>query len=281
MRGLVGVGALSNVSIWGPLSPAIIAGLVLLSAVPAQAKDENIVPEMVEPPVKEEPAFDVAFGVAFTTDYVSRGITNSDSDPALQGYIEPKVKLDDFGTAYVNVWSSNVDYGEGFRGAEIDAAGGLRPEFGNLSLDIGYVYYFYSPTHVSPEYGEIYVKADYKIEDKVSLAGRIYFAPDYSQTGDTATWVAGGAKVPLPHDFAIYGGVGYQFFENPDAFEQFAWTAGASWSKDSLTIDLRYWDTDLSGDECVVRSGFSNGCDSRVVLTVSIDGSWSDWFAKK
>ena len=74
--------------------------------------------------------FDIAFGVAFTTDYVSRGITNSNSEPAIQGYIEPSVELPNIGTAYVNMWSSNVDYGEGFEGAEIDVAAGIRPEFG-------------------------------------------------------------------------------------------------------------------------------------------------------
>ena len=74
--------------------------------------------------------FDVAFGVALTSDYVSRGITNSNSRPAIQGYIEPSVELPNIGTAYINVWSSNVDYGEGFEGAEIDVAGGIRPQFG-------------------------------------------------------------------------------------------------------------------------------------------------------
>ena len=47
--------------------------------------------------------FDVAFGVAFTSDYVSRGMTNSNSDPAIQGYIEPSVEIPDVGAAYINV----------------------------------------------------------------------------------------------------------------------------------------------------------------------------------
>ena len=118
--------------------------------------------------------FDVAFGVAFTTDYVSRGITNSNSEPAIQGYIEPSVEMPDVGTAYINVWSSNVDYGEGFEGAEIDVAGGIRPQFGPLSLDVGYVHYFYAPEHVSPDYGEIFAKADYNFNDVVTFGGRVY-----------------------------------------------------------------------------------------------------------
>ena len=102
-----------------------------------------------------------------TTDYVSRGITNSNSEPAIQGYVEPSIELPNIGAAYVNVWSSNVDYGEGFEGAEIDVAAGIRPEFGPLSLDLGYVHYFYTPEHVSPDYGEIFAKADYNVERHV------------------------------------------------------------------------------------------------------------------
>ena len=59
-------------------------------------------------------------------------------------------------------------------------------------------------------------------------------------------------RVPLPHDFAVYAGLGYQFFEDPDAFEQLAWTAGISYSWKSLTLDVRYWGTDLSDEGCVV-----------------------------
>ena len=156
----------------------------------------------------------------------SRSITNSNSEPAIQGYVEPSIELPTIGQAYVNVWSSNVDYGEGFEGAEIDVAAGIRPEFGPLSLDIGYVHYFYTPEHVSPDYGEIFSKADYNFNDMFTVGGRVFFAPDFNQSGNTATWVAGGGvRVPLPHDFSgrmlasapsveIYG----------TAFEQLAWS---------------------------------------------------------
>jgi uncharacterized protein (TIGR02001 family) len=238
----------------------------------AAAIDENIIDPKPAPPSETAPAeFDFGFGVALTTDYVSRGITNSDSDPAIQGYVEPS-----FGLAYVNVWSSNVDYGAGFRGAEIDVAAGIRPEIGPLSLDVGYVHYFYSPEDTSPDYGELYAKADYNVNDMFTLGARLYFAPDYNQSGDTGTFIAGGIKVPLPYDFSVYGGIGYQFFEDPDAFEQLAWTAGVSYSWKVVTLDVRYWDTDLSDNECVVRSGFADGCDARVIGTVSVDFSWSE-----
>lgn len=215
-------------------------------------------------------SFDVGLGIAATTDYVSRGITNSANRPAIQGYVEPS-----FGPIYANIWSSNVDFGAGYSGAEIDTALGIRPEFGPLKLDLGYVHYFYAPESVSPDYGELYTKADYDVSGLFTLAGRVFFAPDYNQSGNTATFVAGGIEVPLPHDFAVYGGIGYQFFEDPAAYEQLAWTAGISYTWKSLTFDLRYWDTDLGDDACVVRSGFADGCDARIVFTLSFDTTLS------
>jgi len=214
--------------------------------------------------------FDVAFGLTGTTNYISRGITNSGNNPAIQGYVEPS-----FGPIYVGVWSSNVDYGPDYVGAEIDLGGGIRPEIGPLKMDFGYVHYFYAPESVSPDYGELYAKADYNVMDLFTVGGRLFFAPDFNQSGKTATFVAGGVEVPLPHDFSVMGGVGYQFFEDPNAYEQLTWTAALNYTWESLTFGLQYWDTDLSQKACLARSGFARGCDARVVATVSVDSSWS------
>ena len=152
------------------------------------------------PPTAAAGKFDMAIGIAGTTDYQSRGITQSDSDPAIQGYIEPSYGLGPvLGDAFVNVWSSSdVDFGGGVQGAEIDVAGGIKPKFlgPKWSPNIGYVHYFYAPEDLSPDYGEIYAKTDYTFgeDDKFTLRGLIFFAPDYNQSGFTGTWVAGGGQ---------------------------------------------------------------------------------------
>lgn len=240
--------------------------------------------EAVPIPVAPAGKFDMAIGVAGTTDYVSRGITQDDSSPAIQGYIEPSYGFS-WGDAFVNVWSSNVDFGNDLDGAEIDVAGGIKPKFlgPKWSPNIGYVHYFYAPEHVSPDYGEIYAKTDYTFgkDDQYTLRGLVYFAPDFSQTGKTATWIAGGGRVKFWKNFSAYAGVGFQFFEDPKAFEDLAWTAGLSYTWKSLTFDVRYWQTDLSDNACVVRSGFADGCDARVVGTISFDSTWSALFPRR
>jgi uncharacterized protein (TIGR02001 family) len=266
----------------GAFAFAIFAGV----ASGAWAREDEIEPTAPSPPVAPAGKFDMAIGVAGTTDYVSRGITQTGNDPAIQGYIEPSYGLGPvLGDAFVNIWSSNVDFGGGFNGAEIDVAGGIKPKFlgPKWSPNIGYVHYFYAPEDISPDYGEIYAKTDYTFgqDDKFTLRGLIFFAPDFSQTGKTATWIAGGGRVKLWQNVGVYAGIGYQFFEDPNAFEQLAWTAGASYYWKSLTFDVRYWDTNLNGDECIFRSGFRDGCDARVVGTISLDTSWSALFPRR
>jgi uncharacterized protein (TIGR02001 family) len=263
------------------------AATILLWAGSAAAREDEIEPTAPAPPVAPAGKFDMAIGVAGTTDYQSRGITQSDSDPAIQGYIEPSYGLGPvLGDAFVNIWSSSsVDFGGGVQGAEIDVAGGIKPKFlgPKWSPNIGWVHYFYAPEDLSPAYGEVYAKTDYNFgkDDKYTLRALVFFAPDFSQTGFNATYVAGGGRVKFWKNFAAYAGVGYQFFENPNAFEDLAWTAGASYYWKSLTFDVRYWDTNLSDNECVSRSGFADGCDARVVGTISLDTTWSALFPRR
>ena len=151
----------------------------------------------------------MAIGVAGTTDYQSRGITQSDSDPAIQGYIEPSYGLGPvLGDAFVNIWSSSdVDFGAGVQGAEIDVAAGIKPKFlgPKWSPNIGWVHYFYAPEDLNPAYGEVYAKTDYTFgeEDKFTLRGLIFFAPDYNQSGFTGTYVAGGGRVKFWKNFGV------------------------------------------------------------------------------
>ena len=53
---------------------------------------------------------------------------------------------------------------------------------------------------IIPTAEEIFAKADYNFNDMFTVGARVFFAPDYNQSGNNATWVAGGVRVPLPHD---------------------------------------------------------------------------------
>ena len=126
----------------GLLMGAAAAAAIATGAQAADATQEEIASK-----------FDVAFGAAVTTQYVSRGVQQSDGF-AVRGYIEPSYDM-----FYAGIWASNI--GPTLTApdtVEIDLYAGIRPTFGNLSLDFGYAHYLYDQTGTVG--GEIYGKVD-------------------------------------------------------------------------------------------------------------------------
>ena len=168
-----------------------------------------------------------------------------------------------------------------FEGAEIDVAGGLKPKFlgPQWSPNIGYVHYFYAPESMSVRtYGEVYAKTDYTFgeDDKFTLRALVFFAPDFSQTGKTATLIAGGGRVKPLEKLRGVRRCGISVFRRSKC------TRGSGLDCRALLLlevtDVRcplLGHEPFKADECVVRSGFSDGCDARVVGTISLDLTWS------
>lgn len=201
-------------------------------------------------------AFDIAFGAAVTSDYISRGITQTDHKPAIQGYIEPSV-----GIIYGGIWASNV-----VDDTEVDFYAGIRPEVGPVAFDFGYNYATYVGD-ASANSGEFYAKADVTASENATIGAQFYVNPDNS-----ATYVEANADISLPKGFGVSGAVGAVSGSSPYT----TWNAGiyyapVEWAK----IDLRYSATSLSFADCG-----SNACDSRVLVGLSIDTSLSALKAK-
>jgi uncharacterized protein (TIGR02001 family) len=97
-------------------------------------------------------------GVAVTSNYVGRGLTQTqDDDPALQLDLNYTTQSG----LYADVWGSNVKFG-GVRDQEWDYSVGFKKELDNgFGFDVGAVKYDY-PKHSSPNYSEAYAKLSYK-----------------------------------------------------------------------------------------------------------------------
>jgi len=229
------------------LALAGAAALALSMAAPAGAADTVY----TEAPAEVDLAFDIAFGVTATTAYVSRGYDYSDG-PAIQGYIEGS-----FEWAYVGVWASSVGGPNITPGvtAEINVYGGIRPTFGDLSLDLGYARYFYNRT--GDIGGEIYGKASYTFTDLGLTPGiELYWDPEAGTNYGVAS-----AAYALPYDFEVSGGVGTNFSGNVN------WNAGVSYTyAETVTLDLRYHGTNRN-DPAMFRDKF--------VASISLNSSFS------
>ncbi len=161
---------------------SVVAALAICGAAPALAAD---MPTKAAPAPAAAPSpFDVAFGTTFTTDYRLRGISQTDRNPAVQGYFEGDYTAAPWLTLYAGVWGSNVS----FANAEFDISGGARFSYSIFGLDLGFVYYEYpGPTaggNIS--YGEFYAKPSVKVTDWLTLNGQVYGGDNWGNTSNSA-----------------------------------------------------------------------------------------------
>ncbi|MBT6088025.1 MAG: hypothetical protein HOH20_00460, partial [Rhodospirillaceae bacterium] len=76
--------------------------------------------------------------VTLTSDYVFRGFTQANEDPAIQGGLDWES-----GTGlYLGTWGSNVNFGDGDEASvELDVYGGYAGEGDGFTYDVGFIYY--------------------------------------------------------------------------------------------------------------------------------------------
>jgi uncharacterized protein (TIGR02001 family) len=208
-----------------------------------------------------EHMFDVAFGVAVTSDYLYRGITQTDHGAAVQGYVEPSL-----GIFYGGVWASNVSFG-GDDDVEVDLYAGIRPEFDVFSFDLGYLHWFYLNDPAS-DGGELYAKAYATVHDPLTVGAELYFNP-----ADSSTYVEGNADLAFADNFGVSGALGHVGGDVP----YLTWNAGLYYLiGDWATLDFRYSDTNLSNADCATITELTgNECDGRLMVSLSVDLSLS------
>jgi len=93
----------------------------------------------------------VSANVSFTTDYIWRGMTQSDG-PAVQGGFDYEA---DSGF-YAGFWGSNVNFNNG-NGQELDYYAGYGFSLGDVGVDVGYITYDYPDSDPDLKFEEIYL----------------------------------------------------------------------------------------------------------------------------
>jgi hypothetical protein len=117
------------------LAVCLLAGATLVGAKATAA--DLAAPKELPPEAKAPVLIDFAFGARIATDYNFRGISQSNHDPSPQAYGELQL-FDNF--LYFGVNYYRVDLPTKPQ-AEIDLTGGIRPKWGPLTFDFGYIYY--------------------------------------------------------------------------------------------------------------------------------------------
>ena len=77
-------------------------------ATPAMAADMKI--KAVSPPPPPPSPWDVAFGAGLTSDYIFRGITQSNHNPSVSAYFEPRYNVSPYLQLYVGVAGESISF---------------------------------------------------------------------------------------------------------------------------------------------------------------------------
>ena len=227
----------------------------------------------------------------FASDYIYRGTTLSDHGPAAGAAVEAR-----FGALYAGATVATVKLPTQPL-AEFTMAGGIRPKIANIDFDLGVTYFAYPGERLPGEtnginYWEAVIRGDRSIGESIRIAGGYAYSPNVSNTGASSQYVAAGLgfDVPgrlLPQNLGVSftTAAGYSWFGNQapqlGGFPLPAylnWQAGVTFTHKVFNLDLRYYDTNLSKENCFVFTGDPNARPGgRVDLVTNPAGLVSNW----
>lgn len=228
---------------------------------------------------------EISGNVALTSDYVFRGVSQTDSQLAIQGGFDYEHESG----LYVGTWASNVD--STFLGGcaagdcddpqiELDVYAGYGMELANgVGLDFGVLQYIYpggdgipAPANSSPDTTEFYVGASYgDFSVQLNYADELSFI----WSNESAWYLSLGYETTLVNDIGLAIHVGHSFGDAwdvstpsassvgfPDSYTD--WSVGVS--KNVAGVDLGLTYTDSNGDDSTM---FGDLADSRIVFSIS------------
>lgn len=221
--------------------------------------------------------------IGATTDYVFRGVSQSNSEPAFQASLDATYKM-----FYIGAWGSHIDFGGtpavgGF--AEIDLYAGIKPTWGPVTFDFGVIYYVYPGARdktAEADYVELKAGASIAIQ-KLTVGGVVYYSPEYTLKQDEVVTLEGTIAYELPSFRGItptlsallgssIGDAGKGFTQANGDDSYLYWNAGVAFAFDKLTVDLRYWDTNIENNKSSTNFCTNKlfGCDERFVASAKI-----------
>jgi uncharacterized protein (TIGR02001 family) len=190
---------------------------------------------------------EIVGNVAVLSDYVFRGISQTDEQAAIQGGLDIGLPSG----FYLGTWGSNVGFA---RSVELDVYGGIAPSVSGFDLNLGVTYYGY------PGADDEGAELDF-IEPGA-------YSPEYTGESGSAMYGQVGASVAIPSSpVSLSGSLGYQSIDDNDAFtlpDYMNWSAGASVGVLGASLGVSVIGTDVDNDEfnCDI-------CDTRVVFSLS------------
>ena len=198
--------------------------------------------------------------VAFTTDYVYRGISLSDDNAAVSGGFDWGYK-----GFYLGTWASSISPVQS-ETAEIDFYGGYGGEIGGVSYTIDTLYYFYPGDSGDLDFFEFGGSLGYTFDAplKPTLGFSIMHSTDFFAESGDATYYKPTLGLSLPYEFGLSVTYGYQDLdEDQNGINGYShWGVDLSRSLSIFDFTVGYSDTDGNGES------FEGDGTEKVVFTV-------------
>ncbi len=226
------------------------------------------------PPPAFEP-WDVAFGGALMNDYIFRGITQSNHQPSVAAYFEPRYNVNKDLQLYIGTSAESISFANR-AAAEVDVYGGIRPTFGPAAFDFGVWGYLYpggscadnviNPVTLVPGGGvcpvststifladgnvmkkdvsffEVYGKLTYTINDSWAVGLNEYYTPSFLNSGAWGDYASITGKYTAPS--TIFGSSGVGMYVSGEFGRQFLGTTDAFYGVPAFPAGIKYADYD-------------------------------------
>lgn len=211
--------------------------------------------------------------VTAVSDYEFRGVSLSETDPALQASLDYE-----FANGFaIGAWASNLDYGDDYDGNfELDLYASYTREISeSASWSAGLTAYTY-PDSSAPQKIEPYLEGYVEIT-LGSFGAAQWYADDYSGLGVGALYTEVNFTQELPRNFSIAAHLGLSWGDYWDddtlgGGELYDYSLGMTYLAGNFTLGAKVTGTDASGDRKVTSGAFTN--DARFVFSIATTFPW-------
>lgn len=203
--------------------------------------------EAAEAPAEDEEAeSNLTWNLSVTSDYVFRGITQSNFKPALQGGLD--YAFGDTGL-YVGAWASNVDFADpDGPDIEVDSYIGYSTDINDSwNLDFSVVRYSYlgsRDAYGDIDYNEFFAKTTFN----EMLTFTVGYANDYSNLDYSSLYLNLAGSWELGNEVSVNAAVGRSRFGDDNGSYN-DWNLGLSRQFGPVNAAINYYDTNLPGDK--------------------------------
>ncbi|MGY4476512.1 uncharacterized protein (TIGR02001 family) [Bradyrhizobium sp. USDA 3364] len=222
------------------------------------------------PPAPFDP-WDIAFGAGIMSDYIFRGVTQSNHNPSVTAYFEPRYNVSKDLQLYVGTSTESISFANR-AAAEVDVYGGIRPTFGAFAFDIGVWGYLYpggtcyygggavadfagNPLSADCQantltnlavmkkdvsFFEVYGKATWTINDNWAFTINEYYSPNFLNTGAWGNYSSIIGKYTAPS--AVFGSSGVGMYVSGEFGRQWLGTSDSFYGVPAFPNGIKYAD---------------------------------------